>query len=258
MTYIKKRKRDPAQDVMLANRPPLKPVPKVTCAECGKQMLRLTHTHLEKYHDGMLIDDYIKKHGMAAARPQIDGITYEWMTGGPKNTALNDETHLLIMTLAEKGYPKSTIAKTVGISIITLQNWLRWGAPDSVDKHGNRIHKDMYYKFYQDYQKAEALSEIQAVDALRDAGRSDWRAAVEFLARRFPENWRPESKHTVEIDGQVDIVHSRDLDIEKLLEDPETAELACTLLEKLSMGDRLLIEGEATEVVDIEGDDDES
>jgi len=241
--------RRPSPEVVIVEkvpkpRPPVRPVPKVKCAICGKEMLRLTHTHLEKYHDGMLIDDYIKEYGIEAARPQIDGITHHWMTGGPKNTALNDENHALIMTLAEKGYPKTTIAKTVGISTATLQNWLTWGAPDSLDKNGNRIYADMYYKFHQDFYEAEARAETQAVDALVSAGRSDWRAAVEFLARRFPENWRPESKQTVSVEGTVEHIQVRDIAVDKLLEDPETAAMACELLERLSGGDREVIEGE--------------
>jgi len=236
------------EKTVTVGRPAVRPTPKVTCAECGKQMLRLTHTHLERRH-GMTIAEYVEKHGLDASRPQIEGITQRWMTGGPKNTALNDETHALIMELASKGYPKTTIAKTIGISPQTLGNWLTWGAPDSVDKHGNRIYKDMYYKFYQDYQFAEAQSEILAVDALRDAGRNDWRAAVEFLQRRFPENWRVESKQTIEVGGSVEHVHVRDMAVDKLLEDPELAGMACELLERLSGGDRL-IEGEVEEVED--------
>jgi len=205
----------------------------------------------------MTIEDYRNKYGFAASRPQLEGVTHEWMTGGPKNTALNDETYHLIMEMAEKGYPKTTIAKTVGISYGTLNNWLNWGAPDSVDKDGNRIYKDMYYKFHQDFYEHEAKAEILAVDALRDAGRQDWRAAVEFLARRFPENWKPEAKSHIQIDGTVEHLQVRDLEVDRLLEDPETAAMACELLERLSQPDRNVIEGEVEDGETVE-DADES
>lgn len=224
-------------------------VPKVVCAECGKKMLRLTHTHLENIHNGMTIEEYIAKHGQDATKPQIKG--KDLVLGNVparKNGKLTEQTKAEILDLARKGYPRSTITSMVGLSYQTFNNWMKWGDPSNVDKHGNRLYPDAYYDFHRDFNRAEAMAEIAAVDILRDAGGVDWRAAVEYLQRRFPENWRLESKKIVDVEGEVTHRHVSDIDVDKLLEDPEVAEMACSLLERLSEGDREVIDVDAIEV----------
>jgi hypothetical protein len=192
--------------------------------------------------------EYIEKWGLLAAKPQLDGQAILHFAGGPGNHGLTMDRYHEIMDLTRKGYPRSTVAAMTGISYVTLNNWLKWGAPDEVDKNGTRLNKDVYYAFHEDYLKAEAVSETEAIDLLREAGRGDWRAALEFLSRRFPDNWRPESKKIVEVGGEVE--HTvRDINVERMLEDPEVAALACTLLEKLSVEDR--------DIIDVEVEDDD-
>lgn len=216
-----------------------KVIPKITCQECGKQMLRITQNHLTRSHDGMLYEDYLKKYG-----PHSTTVAeYNHARGGTTARALvNDpEMCLAIYDLAQKGYHHKTIAATVGISPSTIEQWLTKGKPDNVDlQTGERLAPDVYYEFVEQYRKHEALAETQAVDSLVRASTGDWKAAVAYLERRFPEHWRlaTSSSSTVKVEGQVDHVHVRDVDIEELLKDPETAQMACTLLERLSGGDR--------------------
>jgi len=93
--------------------------------------------------------------------------------------------------------------------------------------------------------------------AVRVVGRQDGRGAVECLGRRFPENWKPEAKSHIQIDGTVEHLQVRDLEVDRLLEDPETAAMACELLERLSQPDRNVIEGEVEDGETVE-DADES
>ena len=236
-------------------------VPKVTCQECGRQMLRITQNHLTRSHDGMLYDEYLAKYG-----PQSTTLAVYDDRGGTTARALvnNPDLRQEIYDLAQKGYHHKTIAATVGCSPSTIEQWLTKGKPDNVDKNGKRLYPDIYYEFVEDYRKHEALAETQAVDSLVKASSGDWKAALAFLERRFPAHWRQTNTSTVSVEGQVEHVHVRDLAVEKLLEDPETAEMACRLLERLSSADRspdTIIDAELEDVeddvdIDSENDDD--
>ena len=234
-------------------------VPKIKCQECGKEMLRITQNHLTRSHDGMLYEEYLAKYGPNSTTLQV----YD-DRGGTTARALvnNPDLRQEIYDLAAKGYHHKTIAATVGCSPSTIEQWLTKGKPDNVDKNGKRLYPDIYYEFVEDYRKHEALAETQAVDSLIRASTGDWKAALAFLERRFPAHWRPTNTSTVSVEGQVEHVHVRDLEVQALLEDPETAEMACRLLERLSASDRspdTIIDADYEEVavdIDSENDDD--
>jgi len=223
-----------------------KVIPKVVCQECGKEMLRITQNHLTRSHDGMLYDDYLKKYGPKSTTLEV----YSNARGGTTARALVNDPEMCreIYDLAQKGYHHKTIAATVGISPSTIEQWLTKGKPENVNPQtGERLAADVYYEFVEEYRKSEAMAETQAVDSLVKASAGDWKAAVAYLERRFPEHWRLDSKRTVEIEGNVEHRHVRDIDINELLEDPETAQMACTLLERLSGNDR-----EPPELLDVD------
>ena len=227
-------------------------IPKIKCQECGKEMLRITQNHLTRSHDGMLYEDYLKKYGPNSTTLQV----YNEDRGGSTARALvsNPDIRNEIYHLAEKGYHHKTIAATIGCSPSTMEQWLTKGKPDNVNpKTGKRLAPDIYYEFVEEYRKHEALAETSAVDSLVHASTGDWRAALAFLERRFPEHWRPTATSTIQIDGQVEHVHVRDLEVQALLEDPETAEMACRLLERLSSADRApdtIIDADAVEIIE--------
>jgi hypothetical protein len=64
-------------------------------------------------------------------------------------------------------------------------------------------------------QRAEADSEVHAVATVRKAMPENWRSAVEFLERRFPDRWR--RRQSIEHDGEQRIVVKAED-----LADPET------------------------------------
>ena len=226
-------------------------IPKVTCQECGKEMLRITQNHLTRSHDGMLYEEYLKKYGPQSTTVQV----YSSRGGTTARALVNDpEVCTKIYDLAQKGYHHKTIAATIGISPSTLEQWLTKGKPDNLTPEGERLAADVYYEFTEQYRKHEALAETQAVDSLVQASMGDWKAAVAYLERRFPEHWRltNSSTSTIQVDGNIEHVHVRDISIEELLADPETAQMACTLLEKLSGGDRLPNEPDPDMMIDAE------
>jgi hypothetical protein len=199
-------------------------VAQVKCLECGKKFLRITDRHLQLH--GMTVEEYKNKHGELSVRPLRKGQIVPFK-GGPGNSALTTVLQRKICDYVKQGNRVSASAAVVGISPQTIRNWLDWGT--QLDKDGNFLYDKKYYDFVVAVLQAEAESEVQAVKEVRDAGFVEWRAAMEFLARRFPDHWRPESKKIVE---EADKVSS--LDMEKLLGDPIATQLACDLLDRLS------------------------
>lgn len=51
--------------------------------------------------------------------------------------------------------------------------------------------KPTYRKFVRRIERAQALAEADAVEAITSAFAYDWRAAAHWLSRRYPERWGP-------------------------------------------------------------------
>ena len=73
-----------------------------------------------------------------------------------------------------------TAAVACGISRDCVYEWLRLAREDPESKYADAI---------QQWEQAEARSEMALVGQLADAAKSDWKATESFLQRRFPENW---------------------------------------------------------------------
>ena len=88
-------------------------------------------------------------------------------------------------------YP-NTAARAAGIHPATHYRWLRKGKDESESQTaGNDPVEgaDPYLKYYLHIERAKAESEQHAVKTWTDKLPDDWRAARDFLARRFPEDW---------------------------------------------------------------------
>lgn len=73
-------------------------------------------------------------------------------------------------------------AEAAGISEATFYRWL--------SDEG-----DQFREFQESVARASAEAEVAAVEVLQAAFQDDWRAALEFLKRRFPERWQDRSRH---------------------------------------------------------------
>lgn len=212
-------------------------VAKVRCKECNKDFLRLTDRHLQLH--GMTVEEYKEKYGELSVRPLRKGQIVP-LKGGPGNSSLTPWIQKKICKHVREGNHVRTAAAVVGLSPQTIRNWLDWGT--QTDKDGNLLYDIKYYNFVVAVLQAEAESEIKAVEEVRAAGYVEWRAAMEFLGRRFPDHWRPESKKILEDQGS-----KTNLDMDKLINDPIATQLACDLLDRLS--------GKSTEDADTEDAD---
>ena len=61
-----------------------------------------------------------------------------------------------------------------------------------------------FREFYNAVRVCEAEIEIRLVSTWRQATSDDWRAASEFLSRRYPDRWSPSTRVRVEVERQVE------------------------------------------------------
>jgi len=106
------------------------------------------------------------------------------------------------------GNKRSTAAKHIGINLKTLDAWM-------VD------HPD----FERRVLKAEALVESRSVKKIAES--DDPKVQLEYIARRFPENWAKNEKIKVEMVNsltaeEIEAVLNGDLDIAEVLANHET------------------------------------
>lgn len=93
--------------------------------------------------------------------------------------ALDDLAAERVVQAVAKGYPRDTAAKLAGIAPTTLFKYLRLGREGDPD----------YAEFAKRVKRAEAESETELIDRVRDASRVSWQAAAWMLERRRPQRY---------------------------------------------------------------------
>lgn len=121
-------------------------------------------------------------------------------------TKLTQGTYDEIVTLLAEGNYVVTVCTAVGIVEETFGNWMERGEKD-ID---GTDHDGIYRRFFVSATRALAEGELAMVRAVRGKAvdrtalpdgyvEGDWRAAAEFLQRRYPERWGKrvqETRHT--------------------------------------------------------------
>jgi len=79
------------------------------------------------------------------------------------------------------GIPMNAAAAIIGLPKSTLYSWLKRGRIEPGGPYG---------QFVQRYEQVVARLEAAHVATVLKAAKTDWRASVWFLERRFPERWR--------------------------------------------------------------------
>jgi IS30 family transposase len=129
-------------------------------------------------------------------------IPHEERTHKPKHGEhlLTPERHKKLVQLLEDGMYIEPSAWLLGVAPRTVHNWLHRGR-DEKDP------SDKFFQLYWDCQRAQAWAERDALMVVRTARHGptekDWRAAMEFLARRHRQRWSPtqkvETEHLVKV-----------------------------------------------------------
>ncbi len=111
-------------------------------------------------------------------------------------TKLTPEIQERIVAAIRAGnYPEPS-ACSAGVSPATYYRWM---------KRGEEAKTGIYREFYEAVKRAEASAEVHAVAVIRkEIAAGDWRAAANFLERRFGDRWR--RRESIEHDGTQRLV----------------------------------------------------
>lgn len=128
------------------------------------------------------------------------------MAGRP--LLLTPARHAQIVEQIRRGAYYNTTAAFAQISERTLHTWLARGYNEQqrIDAGAEPSETEApFLRLSQDVQEAQAYAELYAMDKWRDAIPTDWRAAKDFLALRFPERWASSRDR-----GEVTVTHQQD------------------------------------------------
>jgi disulfide oxidoreductase YuzD len=96
-------------------------------------------------------------------------------------------------------------AAAIGVPERSYYNWLERG--QKAEKLAESVKKipeteKIFWQFWQSVQQAEAEANIILTTMVFSKGNEDWKAALEMLARKWPEDWA--RKDYVDFKGSVD------------------------------------------------------
>lgn len=112
------------------------------------------------------------------------------MTG--TRTTLNPELTTRIVELVRAGSYVSVAAQAAGIHRATYYSWMNRGeCASEAQAKGDAISVEEaeFADFYDRVSEAEALAEVDAIAAVREA-KGGWQAHMTYLERRFSARWR--------------------------------------------------------------------
>ncbi len=143
-------------------------------------------------------------------------------TNLPKFMADSTFTDKMCEHLVE-GYPPTTVCRYMGIRYATFKSWLKIGQIGQIVE---------YAEFQMRISQAEAEAEIETLKKLKSFEDEEWRVPAWMLERRWPEHWarRDATQSLVKFEGEIAIKTKEGL-AAKVVDDPESREMARTLLE---------------------------
>ena len=110
-----------------------------------------------------------------------------------RKTKLTLELQTQIIKAIQAGNYDYVACEYVGIHKSTFYRWMA---------RGEKGRKGIYKEFSDSIKKANASSEIWAVAFVRSAMANDWRAAMTYLERKFPDRWARKEKLDITSDNK--------------------------------------------------------
>jgi transposase len=117
------------------------------------------------------------------------------MPTGGRRSKLDPERTKLVVEAISLGCHLDAAAAHAGISRTTFWRWMQIG---------EEAKRGPFRDFYNAVRAAEARLEVVLTGKLRTAADRDWRANLEFMARRFPERWGTKDRHQVDVTVDAD------------------------------------------------------
>ena len=96
-------------------------------------------------------------------------------------------------------------ARSEGVAEKSYYNWLERGAnAEKLHDAGKKVPETekLFLQFLQSVRQAEANANVVLTTMVYSKGREDWKAAMEMLARKWPEDWA--KKDFLDFKGSID------------------------------------------------------
>lgn len=185
-----------------------------------------------------------------------------------RKSKLTPERKEIILYEIEEGATRELAAMLAGITEQTLYNWIKRGKEyepsDNLDNltkkeliqkakaqgvtGAAKLKKDeliekleeaeaVYFNFWQDLQRAEAVAMKKHIANIVRAGIEDWKASAWYLERRDPDNWAKRDRLQVDNQhsGSIQTKETQETKIEviqRLQGDPELQQHYLAILER--------------------------
>lgn len=147
---------------------------------------------------------------------------------------LTPEVKKRLIDAVKAGNYFEAACRFAGISLSTFYRWI---------ERGQRSRSGEFREFWEELTRAEAEAEARMVAQWQAQIPQDWRAARDFLARRFPERWASKDKIDLEHSGEVMQRHDTSRITEQLAKDRDFLEAIQRAYESREEGD--LLSGDA-------------
>lgn len=128
---------------------------------------------------------------------------------------LTPETRKRLFDAIKAGCYYDVACRYAGISYATFRNWIN---------KGEKSRSGEFFDFLEALKQAEAEAEVRMVMLWQSKMPEDWKAARDFLARRYPDRWGLKEKIDLEHSGEVVQQYDATKITEKLRRDPEFIE----------------------------------
>ena len=107
----------------------------------------------------------------------------------PRPTLLTPELQDKVVRLLRAGVFRQTACEHLGISDRTMADWC---------KRGRDEEEGIYAEFLRAVKEAQTEAEIRNTISIMKAGESDWKAALAYNERKFPERWGRRDHKTID------------------------------------------------------------
>lgn len=103
----------------------------------------------------------------------------------PPGPRLTPDLASRLLVGAKTGMFRGAVAESVGLNPDVLDTWLTMGLSSGA--------VEPYRSFALAYRAAEQQAQLPYLAAIQGAATSDWKAALAYLAARYPEQWGPKA-----------------------------------------------------------------
>lgn len=133
----------------------------------------------------------MRRGGEAPARCVMGKRAGSGKRGRGRPSKFTPEVCEAICRYLRQGHYFTVACRMAGIAPSTGCHWL---------ERGRTARSGRFFEFLNAVESAQAKAEDRALRRWLEFMDKDWRAAAEFLARRFPERWRP--RQVTEVTGE--------------------------------------------------------